>query len=558
MLGRDDDPRSSDPGQYHFLQALLRTISLSTLSRRDRKARHLAAARHLEHAWGPDAADIAEVLASHYLDAVAAEPDAVDVPDIRHRARQTLVAAARRASALAVGAEAAALFQRAAALSETETERASLLSEAGAAAARSDREAGSRLLEESITVLDAVGQHEEAALTRMRLADVVIGLNRLEQAGELLARAEVDLRDPAHVAEAAALRGKVAFHLGDYELTLEQSELALAIADPRQIAPVIAEAAMNKAIALDYQGRRSEAGALMTLALDVALAADLPEAALRAHYNLADFHCLMGSMADAVVDIERGLGLARERGSRAWERDLIAQGVQLDVICGEWDRALAAAHSLDAPGAEESHRVAASFTSVILAARGELAALEAMLIDAPPPSEWSELRMMETMATAVALHATGQVAGAAEQVVSVAGELERVDAITAGIFLADAADILMAAGRRDVVVQLTGGDISPSPVLVAQRLQAKGVIHADEGEDGLAEAAFRDAIAALRDIDAPFMRARCLHGLGAFLLDRGGEDEGAELLREAAELFAHLGAATWTERVRALIPEVAA
>ena len=44
LLGLNDDPLSAERGQYHFLQALLRTTAYGTLSRRDRKARHLAAA----------------------------------------------------------------------------------------------------------------------------------------------------------------------------------------------------------------------------------------------------------------------------------------------------------------------------------------------------------------------------------------------------------------------------------------------------------------------------------------------------------------------------------
>ncbi len=558
VLGRDDDRRASEPGQYHFLQALLRTITLSTLSRRDRKARHLAAARHLEQAWGTEASDIAEVLASHYLDAVAAEPDAPDAPAIRRRARQTLAAAARRASALALGAEAGALFQRAAALSESEAERASLLSEAGAATARSDRESGSRLLEEAITVLDAAGQYEESALTRMRLADVVIGLNRLELANELLALAEPALRDPAHIAQAAALRGKVAFLSGDYELTRQQSELALSIADPRRIAPVVAEAAMNKAIALMYENRQSEAGALMTLALDVAVDADLPEAALRAYYNLADFHCGTAAVADGLADVEHGLALARERGSRAWERDLISQGVQLDVIGGEWDRAIAATHSLDLPGAEESYRIGATFLTVIYAARGVLSALDALLVATPPPSEWSELRQLEILARAVALRAVGQLAEAAAMVASVAGELERLDTVPVTIFRVEAVDILLAGGRRDVALALIAGDILPPPLATSQRQHAKAILHAEAGEDDLAEAAFRDALAALRLIDAPFMRARCLHDTAALLFRRGSDVEARELLEEAEGLFGKLGAVAWTERVQALVAAVPA
>ena len=76
VLGRDDDPRSPERGQYVFLQALLRTVAYGTLSRKARKARHVAAAHHLEHTWPGEARDIAEVLASHYLEAIRAEPDA--------------------------------------------------------------------------------------------------------------------------------------------------------------------------------------------------------------------------------------------------------------------------------------------------------------------------------------------------------------------------------------------------------------------------------------------------------------------------------------------------
>ena len=47
VLSLQADPSSPERGQYGFLQALLRTIAYGTLSRRDRKARHLAAARHL-------------------------------------------------------------------------------------------------------------------------------------------------------------------------------------------------------------------------------------------------------------------------------------------------------------------------------------------------------------------------------------------------------------------------------------------------------------------------------------------------------------------------------
>ena len=87
VLSRDDDPRSPNRGQYAFLQELLRTVAYGTLARRTRKTLHVAAAQHLERAWPGGREEIAEVLASHYLEAIRADPDADDVTALRASAR---------------------------------------------------------------------------------------------------------------------------------------------------------------------------------------------------------------------------------------------------------------------------------------------------------------------------------------------------------------------------------------------------------------------------------------------------------------------------------------
>jgi hypothetical protein len=53
VLGVQSDPRSPERGQYGFLQDLVRHVAYETLSKRERKARHLAAADHLREAF-PD------------------------------------------------------------------------------------------------------------------------------------------------------------------------------------------------------------------------------------------------------------------------------------------------------------------------------------------------------------------------------------------------------------------------------------------------------------------------------------------------------------------------
>ena len=72
VLGVQADPRSPEHGQYGFLQDLVRHVAYETLSHRDRKARHLAAARLLAEGLGEE--EVAEVVASHYLDAYRIGP----------------------------------------------------------------------------------------------------------------------------------------------------------------------------------------------------------------------------------------------------------------------------------------------------------------------------------------------------------------------------------------------------------------------------------------------------------------------------------------------------
>ena len=78
VLGVQADPRSPEHGQYGFLQDLVRHVAYETLSKKERRARHLAAAAHLSAAFAEDEDEVVEVIASHYLAAYEAAPDADD------------------------------------------------------------------------------------------------------------------------------------------------------------------------------------------------------------------------------------------------------------------------------------------------------------------------------------------------------------------------------------------------------------------------------------------------------------------------------------------------
>jgi len=97
VLSVSADPLSPEQGSYRFAQQMLRQVAYDTLSRRDRKARHLAVAAHLRKAFAGDGEEVADVIARHYLDALEAVPEDPDVGDIRVQAAGALVRAAERA-----------------------------------------------------------------------------------------------------------------------------------------------------------------------------------------------------------------------------------------------------------------------------------------------------------------------------------------------------------------------------------------------------------------------------------------------------------------------------
>ena len=75
------DPLSPERGSYRFAQNMLRQVAYETLSRRDRKTRHMTVAAHLRAVFPGDGEEVAEVIARHYLDALNAVPDAPDAAE---------------------------------------------------------------------------------------------------------------------------------------------------------------------------------------------------------------------------------------------------------------------------------------------------------------------------------------------------------------------------------------------------------------------------------------------------------------------------------------------
>ena len=110
------DPLSPERGSYQFAQGMLRQVAYDTLSRRDRKTRHLAVAAHLRQAFPGDGEEVTDVIARHYLDALHAIPDDPDTAEICGQAIATLIRAAERAERAGAPARAATSYATAAEL----------------------------------------------------------------------------------------------------------------------------------------------------------------------------------------------------------------------------------------------------------------------------------------------------------------------------------------------------------------------------------------------------------------------------------------------------------
>ena len=120
VLAVSADPLSPERGSYQFAQDMLRQVAYDTLSRKDRKARHLAVAAHLRQAFPGDGEQVTDVIARHYLDALHAIPDDPDTAEIRGQAITTLIRAAERAERAGAPARAATSYAAAAELSTSD------------------------------------------------------------------------------------------------------------------------------------------------------------------------------------------------------------------------------------------------------------------------------------------------------------------------------------------------------------------------------------------------------------------------------------------------------
>ncbi len=550
ILARDDDPRSPDRGQYVFLQALLRTVAYGMLSRRNRKARHVAAARHLELTWPGELRDIAEVLASHYLEAIRADPDADDVATLRASARERLTAAGQAAATLALGPEAERYFAQAAELADDDLDRAKLFERAGRALWQSgDAETAVEQLRAALELYER-GEAASGGAAVVTLSFVLRNLGRMQEARALLERfrtPEGAGTDTVVRAEALAELAATMIFGGGLDEAGPLLEQALTTLELEQAWAALANALVTRAVYLIASHRGEEGAGVLRHALVLAEEYDLPRVVLRGRYNLAAIALERDRFDEALEEVNRGLVVSRERGDRSQERRLLTQMIAPLTVLGRWEEAAPTAAAVLASRVDADAVFAASFLVSVAAARGDdatLARCRALAADRRESTYVDERASAELILARDAIER-----GSADEALSLArggiGATVAGETVEEAYAMSIEAAIALDDDQPIAELEAFVAALPPAratPLLRAGRARLSAELAQRRGDAQTAVQCEDEAIALLRSIGARPLLARAL-------FERARRREDAEALAEARAIYEQLGASRWLARI---------
>jgi class 3 adenylate cyclase/tetratricopeptide (TPR) repeat protein len=553
ILGRDEDPRSPECGQYLFLQALLRTVAYGTLSRHARKAKHIAAADHLERTWPGEPRDITEVLASHLQEAIRADPEADDVAQLRARARERLAAAGQAAASLALGPEAERYFEQAAELSDDDRVRSALLEQAGMALSKSgDGEAAEQRLRAAVDLNQRSGL-TTGGRAAVRLANILRHqLGRIEPAREVLEpfRSTEGDTDQVVRAEALAELSAVLAFGGDLDQALPLLEDALTTLENQQSWSALADALVTRGVYLIWRGRLQEGRGVLRHALTLAEEQDATTVALRARLNLGQVLLELDRLQEAIAEADEGLAITRERGDRDTERKMLGLVIWPLQALGRWEEATSKGSTLIAAQSYVDAVFAAASLVEIAYARADEAMVDrchALALTAED-STYVDRRICADLVLAREEIERGAPDKAVRRMMravrerGVSGDALR-QAYAVGV------EAALAAGEQSTIEEFETfvGGLPPAratPLLRAGRARLRAELAHRTGDEAASERFEEEAIALHRAVGARPLLAQAL-------MERSRRHHDGEALAEARTIYEELGATRWLERINA-------
>jgi hypothetical protein len=556
ILSVDNDPRSPERGQFRFVQALLRGVAYDTLSRRDRKARHVAVAEHLSTNVEGEA--IAGVLAQHYLDAAAAVPEDDDVQLLQQRAAEMFERAALHAAD--VGAPVDALTHYAS-IMELDATDETIIRVAGAATALA-RRAGTRIsqvlgwVEHALQVPDSSGTEEDRLALRLARGQLRyaggIDFESAQADAEFVLDASIGVPERVHLLGAAARHLSVSAQItGNHQLA--QRAVTAALEDVERYGDDAEFAMLLDALSMWFglAGYRRLTGLVRRAAAEQYGVRD--SAAISLYGNLA-----AGLVPDDPAEAAIAARFAIECAQTFGMNEVMGLGHLLaaSLNLGRW----ADAEQLLDERRTAEHSELLDWETYLLAGSAVLAWEKddaTLLLSAPDESAkdstdpvvvaWWQMYDAARTALAGQVVEGGQSAARAVETVGAIG-LANEDVPLAFSF---AADMLLESGDLETLERITAplAALPRGPrfrLLHGQLLRAQALLTA-EPVDGL-----RQSVEVLDGIGASFWAARVRVDLAQSLVDAGEAGEAIGVIGQAEPLLREIGARRALRRIESL------
>jgi class 3 adenylate cyclase/tetratricopeptide (TPR) repeat protein len=341
LLTEERDERSPERGQFAFVQALIREVAYSTLSLKDRRSRHLAAARFFE-SLGDD--ELAGALAAHYLAAFKATADPDEAAPLGTQARLALRGAAERAEALGSIRQAMAFLVQALDVAAEDRERAELLERLVRTTwTAGEYDSGLELAPELRKLRASMGDRSGEALAVSLHAETLYSARRREEAAQFATeglKAFEDMPDDPNVLRLGGNLAVAAVFTREYEVARTMTDRALAAAERRGMPELAARMLQMKGALAQFQGRLWEAIALNEGARRLAEQHGLTFLVNRINLGLANVLALDDPQAAVAVEREV-VAYARRTGGR--ESETVTLGNMAEDVrrTGDWDWILA-------------------------------------------------------------------------------------------------------------------------------------------------------------------------------------------------------------------------
>jgi class 3 adenylate cyclase/predicted ATPase len=562
------DPLSPERGSYQFAQDMLRQVAYDTLSRRDRKARHLAVAAHLRQAFPGDGEEVADVIARHYLDALHAVPDDPDTGQIRGQAIAALIRAADRADRTGAPSRAAASYASAAELTENgdathEPLSAGTLWERAAEAATNAPDYATALAQAGRARAYYLrhGQDRDAARVQVAVGRALRLRGRYTEAGaELIAAMEVLRADPdTNTVRALEQLATLEVFAGSPDADRLTTEALVLGQDLDVDLGQFAQLLCVRGIYLNVIGRRPEAVAYFRESARLATQVGDNRQAGTVLLNLSDALVLTDPAAAAETARTAAWHL-RRTGAREYLAWAIGNLVQALLMLGEWDAAeQELSQAMEADGLADVEYLTCH-RGQLAALRGDagtartcLAALKDMRAS-EDPQEDSLIGALEAF-TAAARRQPRDALRHARRV------LTHIDALGISndgqrwawpLAIRGAGELHDAAATRDLLALL---DSHPpgqlAPMLRAERDLVRSRLAARDGDPN-AGTAFAAAVTSLRERSTPYHLAHGLLDYAEYLTQLADTDAAALAIGEARDIGDRLRCQPLLDRADAL------